>query len=246
VTRRNGADALGLDAFSDRVMAAIAVMATPSPTRSFVHAIRGGSGRDAVAALTVAWHLATQRDWPVAPRVRARSFALVLAVASVLGTGSMVAASAARVILPHVDRTEILEPRGSIILESAPDRITPTAPGRPDLAPVTVPVPESVSVAVSKEAPASTGKEPQAASATKRSDHSGTTEQGAESDTRDAGKSAGTSGDGDGTHQGDPEGGSGTSSNAGSDDEDSGHGGDDPYASGDDHEVDGDGATPGD
>ena len=50
-----------LDAFADRVMAAIALTPSPSPTRSFLVAIRTGSGHDAVAAFVVAWHLATQR-----------------------------------------------------------------------------------------------------------------------------------------------------------------------------------------
>jgi hypothetical protein len=53
-----------------------------------------------VASLAVAWHLGTVRSWSVAPRVRARSFALVFAVASVLATGSIVAAAAVRVAVP--------------------------------------------------------------------------------------------------------------------------------------------------
>ena len=148
------------EAFSERVMAAIASMAMPSPTRSLLEAMRARSGRDALAAITVAWHLATQRDWPLEPRVRARSFALVLAVATVLGTGSMVAASAARVIVPHAHRTEILEQRGSIILEPAPAQIAPTSPGRPTQVSVTIPVPMAVPVVVPKKAPVSTVKHP--------------------------------------------------------------------------------------
>jgi hypothetical protein len=223
-------------------MAAIAAVPTPSPTRSFVHAIGSGAGRDAIAALTVAWHLATQRDQPIGPRVRAQSFALVLAVASVLGTGSLVAASAARVILPHVDRTEILEPRGSIILEPAPVRIAPTSPGRSDPAPVTVPVSESVSVAVSKEPPVSTRMQTRPASDTKRSDDGGATEQGAEADPGDAGPPA--SGDGGDVRESEHEDGSGASPDDGSDGGDSGPEGGDHEATGDDHE--GDGGTPGD
>ena len=103
----------------------------PVPDAISLAAVRAGSGRDALAAVTVAWHLATQHDWPVAPRVRARSFALVLGVATILGTGSMVAASAAQVIVPHVDRTKILESRGSIILEPMQLQLPPTSSARP-------------------------------------------------------------------------------------------------------------------
>ena len=72
--------------FNERVMAAIALVPTPTPTRTFVAALRARAIRDAVATLWVAWHLGTVRSWHVAPRVRARSFALVLAVTSVLAT----------------------------------------------------------------------------------------------------------------------------------------------------------------
>src|SRR5262249_44823752 len=86
--------------FSDRVMAAIDATPSPSPARSFAGALRGWSLEDAIASLAVAWHLATVRSWSVAPNVRARSMALVLAVASVLATGSLVAAAAVRVAAP--------------------------------------------------------------------------------------------------------------------------------------------------
>jgi uncharacterized membrane protein YgcG len=103
--RRPGLDgatpATDLDpsAFVDRVMDAIEATPAPTPARSFIGALRG-SLDDAVASLAVAWHLATVRSWSVAPRVRARSIALVLAVASVLATGSLVAAAAVRVVVP--------------------------------------------------------------------------------------------------------------------------------------------------
>ena len=97
-----GADDLEVDAyaFSDRVMNAIEATPAPTPARSLVGAVRGWSLDDAVASLAVAWHLATVRSWSIAPRVRARSMALVLAVASVLATGSLVAAAAVRVAAP--------------------------------------------------------------------------------------------------------------------------------------------------
>src|SRR5689334_2241124 len=88
------------DAFTDRVMASIEATPAPTPARSFMGALRGWSLDDAMASLAVAWHLATVRTWSVAPRVRARSMALVLAVVTVLATGSLVAAAAVRVAAP--------------------------------------------------------------------------------------------------------------------------------------------------
>ena len=87
-------------AFVDRVMDSIEAAPAPTPARSFAGAVRGWSLDDALASLAVAWHLGTVRSWSVAPRVRARSMALVLAVASVLATGSLVAAAAVRVVAP--------------------------------------------------------------------------------------------------------------------------------------------------
>jgi hypothetical protein len=80
--------------FSDRIMAAIARESTPTPARAFVSAVRARSADDAVSALWVAWHLATVRRWWIAPGVRARSIALVMAVVCALGTGSLTAAAA--------------------------------------------------------------------------------------------------------------------------------------------------------
>ena len=228
-----------LDAFSDRVMAAIALMPSPSPTRSFLVAIRMGSGRDAVAALVVAWHLATQRDWPVTPRVRARSLALVLAVASILATGSMVAASAARVIVPHVDRTHVLEPRGSVILEPTPTHMVTTDAGRPQPS-VIIPVPGVVSVAVSKKPPVRTSEHAPTGSGTKHTGTSGATSAHAgDADQGDSGTANDPSDDGDGA-------GSGTAGHDGPDAGDSDHAGDDGHDSSDGHQTDDDGGTPGD
>lgn len=139
MNRRAGVAREG-DAFSDRVMAAIALVASPSPTRSFLEAVRSGAGRDAAAALSVAWHLGTADD-SVGPRVRARSLALVIAVASILASGSLVAASAARVIVPHVDRSKILLPSGSVIVDGGGDSAEPTGPDGRRPRPVTVPTP---------------------------------------------------------------------------------------------------------
>jgi hypothetical protein len=101
-------------------MAAIALAPLPTPTRTFVAALRAGAARDAVAAVRVAWHLGTVRRWPVAPRVRARSFALVLAVASVLATGSLAAAAAVRVVVPHIEPAPATDPGGSGFDEHGP------------------------------------------------------------------------------------------------------------------------------
>jgi hypothetical protein len=100
------------EAFVDRVMSSIGVVPSPTPTRTFLAAIRAASVRDAFAALWVAWHLGTVRRWPVAPRVRARSFALVLAVASILATGSLAAAAAVRVVAPQVEGAPLTAPGG--------------------------------------------------------------------------------------------------------------------------------------
>jgi hypothetical protein len=88
---------LAADAFADRVMAAIRREKPPTPTRTFVSAVRARSPRDAGSALWTAWHLGTVRAWSIAPGVRARSIALVLAVACALGTGSLATAAAVRV-----------------------------------------------------------------------------------------------------------------------------------------------------
>ncbi len=99
--------------FTDRVMSAIALVPTPTPTRTFVAALRASAVRDALAALWVAWHLGTVRSWHVAPRVRARSFALVLAVTSVLATGGLAAAAAVHSIVPQRDdRASVSAPSG--------------------------------------------------------------------------------------------------------------------------------------
>jgi hypothetical protein len=53
------------------------------------------------------------RSWYVAPRVRARSFALVLAAVSVLATGSLAAAAAVHVVVPQITPTPVTDPGGS-------------------------------------------------------------------------------------------------------------------------------------
>ena len=93
-----------IGAFVARVMTAIDTYPLPTPVRTFGWSLRARAWRDAVSSLLVAWHLGTVRGWSVAPRVRARSMALVLAVASVLATGSLVAAAAVRVAVPNDDR----------------------------------------------------------------------------------------------------------------------------------------------
>ena len=102
--------------FNERVMASIALAPNPTPTRTFLAALRSRAIRDAVAALWVAWHLGTVRTWHVAPRVRARSFALVLAVSSVLATGGLAAAAAVHSVVPQRDdRNPISAPSGSSV-----------------------------------------------------------------------------------------------------------------------------------
>jgi hypothetical protein len=93
-----------IEAFVERVMTATETVPSPAPARAFGRALRAGAWRDAVAIISVAWHLGTVRAWSVAPRVRARSLALVLGVASVLATGSIVAAAAVRVAVPDEHR----------------------------------------------------------------------------------------------------------------------------------------------
>ena len=93
-----------VDAFVDRVMSAIETVPAPTPVRAFGWSLRAGAWRDTVSSLLVAWHLGTVRGWSVAPPVRARSMALVLAVVSVLTTGSLVAAAAVHVAVSDDDR----------------------------------------------------------------------------------------------------------------------------------------------
>jgi hypothetical protein len=107
--------------FADRVMTAIRLVPAPTPTRTFVAALRARALRDAVASLWVAWHLGTVRSWPVAPRVRARSFALVLAVVSVMASGSLAAAAAVHSVVPQRDDANpVTAPAGSSVDEGPP------------------------------------------------------------------------------------------------------------------------------
>ena len=180
------------------------------------------------------------------PRVRARSLALVLAVASILATGSMVAASAARVIVPHVDRTHILETRGSVILEPTPTHVATTAEERPQPS-VTIPVPGVVSVAVSKKVAIPAGQHDRAGSGAKHPGTGGTTSTHAgDADRGDTGAADDASDDGDGTHQGDDGAGAGTAGHDGSDGEDAGHTSADGHDGTDGHQTDDDGGTQGD
>jgi hypothetical protein len=118
--------------FNERVMAAIVLVPTPTPTRTFVAALRARAVRDAVAALWVAWHLGTVRSWHVAPRVRARSFALVLAVTSVLATGGLAAAAAVHSVVPQRDdRNPVSDPSGSSV-DAGPDGNGQTGSDGPD------------------------------------------------------------------------------------------------------------------
>ena len=122
-----GAPMLPAD-FADRVMGAVADAPAPTPTRSFLAALRQGAFRNAARSLAVASHLATVRTWPIAPRARARSFALVLGVAFVLTTGSLAAAAAVRHVVPLG-----LGDRGAIEVRAPGAEARPT--GRRPIAP---------------------------------------------------------------------------------------------------------------
>jgi hypothetical protein len=91
-------------AFVDRVMAAVRLEVPPTPARALSGALRRRSLSDAGSALAVAWHLSTVRSWEVAPSVRVRSMALVLAVALALISGSVAAAGAVRLASDPVTR----------------------------------------------------------------------------------------------------------------------------------------------
>ena len=113
--------------FTERVMTSIAVTSAPTPTRTFLAAVRVGALREAAAALWVAWHLSTVRGWHVGPRVRARSFALVLAVVFVLGTGSIAATAAVHAVVRNpTERAPAADPNGPGGVE-----LGPTTDGRP-------------------------------------------------------------------------------------------------------------------
>ena len=85
--------------FADRVMRAVERERRPSPIGAFGAALLGGSPRGAVAAVAVAWRLATRagRAVPLAVRAQALAFVLVVAVAAV-GTGTLAVAGAAQVL----------------------------------------------------------------------------------------------------------------------------------------------------
>jgi hypothetical protein len=126
--------------FNERVMASIARVPAPTPTRAFVAALRARALHDAVAALWVAWHLGTVRSWHVAPRVRARSFALVLAVTSVLATGGLAAAAAVHSVVPQRDdQNPVSVPSGSSVDAGPPGngRTVTVGPDEPDESPAT-------------------------------------------------------------------------------------------------------------
>lgn len=115
-------------------MAAIADAPTPTPTRSFVAALRAGAPHDAGSAITVAWHLATVRTWPIAPRVRARSFALVFALAAILATSSLATAAAVRVVVASGSEHErVIDHSGSgadkpVVVEPSPSNTPKPSP----------------------------------------------------------------------------------------------------------------------
>lgn len=113
------------DRFADRVMAAIADEPVPTPTRTLLSATRSGSMHDAASAVWVAWHLATVRRWQIGLRVRARSFALVLAVTAALGTASVAGAAALRVAADPI--FDLLRPG---VVELAPLEQPPAEAGR--------------------------------------------------------------------------------------------------------------------
>lgn len=121
-------------AFADRVMAVVEATPDPTPSRSFLGALRGRSPGDALSSLAVAWHLATVRSWSIAPRVRARSMALVLAVTSVLATGSLVAAAAAVNVAapPAMDDHHVAAPTVSPDWIADPGLEVPGSEGRDD------------------------------------------------------------------------------------------------------------------
>lgn len=136
---RPGPRSVPLDAgaFADLVMAAIAAVPLPTPTRSFASALRAGALRDAGSTVLVAWHLATVRSWRVAPRVRARSFALVFAVAATLTMGSLATTAAVRIVAPlRVPHSRLVDGNGSNI--AAPAAAQP----KPSLSPEANPTAE--------------------------------------------------------------------------------------------------------
>lgn len=119
--------------FVDRVMSSIAQAPMPTPTRTFVAGMRAHALQDAAAALWVAWHLGTVRSWHVAPRVRVRSFALVLGVTSVLATGGLAAAAAVHSVVPqHDDRNPLTAPNGSSVDGPRPGMNAQTGTDEPD------------------------------------------------------------------------------------------------------------------
>ena len=120
--------------FADRVMRAVERERRPSPIGAFGAALLGGSPRGAVAAVAVAWRLATRagRAVPLAIRAQALAFVLVVAVAAV-GTGTLAVAGAAQVL----GGSGILFPSGPTPSPTLTIQPTPT------LEPIPIPTPEA-------------------------------------------------------------------------------------------------------
>lgn len=150
--RRDGPPSMP-DSFADGVMRAIASASPPSPTRTFLRAMRVRSLGNAVTALIVAWHLGTVRAWPISPRVRARSFALVFAVAFVLGTGTLAAAGAVTVVVQP--RLELSRPTDRAGMDTV---VAPSDPGTRSVPSSPTPDPERVPAVVHEADHAAGGK----------------------------------------------------------------------------------------
>ena len=125
------------DRFADHVMQAIAHAPQPSPTRTFLEGIHLRSVRTAASALIVAWHLGTVRTWPIAPRVRARSLALVMAVAFVFGSATLAAAAAVSVVAPPwMEQTRMIDaPAALPSMPSVGSGMQSASPPTPDPSP---------------------------------------------------------------------------------------------------------------
>jgi hypothetical protein len=119
--RPGGEPVSDVQAFVERVMAAVEVEPVPTPARTLVTSLRGHSIVDAAAAVATAWHLATVSGRRIAPSVRMRSMALVLSVAAVLAMGgSLATAAAVRVVERAVANQQDTVPNGPGAGEQGP------------------------------------------------------------------------------------------------------------------------------
>ena len=117
--------------FADRVVAAIAREPLPRPTIAAGAAIRGGRGRDLVAAIADSWRIAWSGNRPLAVRTQGAALALVVVVA-LASVGGLAAVGAWSAFGPRADRTPLPVAIPTSLPSSSPEAM-PSAEPSPSL-----------------------------------------------------------------------------------------------------------------